>query len=104
MTYAIIQLQGKQYKVQEGDELVVDKLELEKGKKLTTNDVLLVSDGKKAKIGTPFVKGAEVSLKVLEQGKGEKIRVLKYKSKSRYRKTQGHRQYLTKLKVESIKA
>ena len=104
MTYAIVQLQGKQYKVQEKDELVVDKLDLETGKKLTSKDVLLISDGKKTKIGTPFVKGAEVSFKVLEQGKGEKIRVATYKSKSRYRKVKGHRSHLTRLEVISIKA
>ena len=99
MSYAVIQLQGKQYKVQAGDELVVNKLDLEVGKTLEISDVLLMVDGKKVKLGQPFVKDAKVKLEVLEHGKGEKIRVAKYKAKSRYRKVKGHRQHLTKLKV-----
>ncbi len=103
MTYAIIQLQGKQYKVSPKDQLVVDKLDLDVDKTLKTNDVLLVREDKKTQVGAPFVKGAEVELKVVEQGKGEKIRVAKYRSKSRYRKVKGHRQHLTKLEVMKIK-
>ena len=103
MTYAIVQLQGKQYKVSPKDQLVVDKLDLDVGKSLKTNDVLLVHEDKKTQIGTPFVKGVEVEFKVLEQGKGEKIRVAKYRAKSRYRKVKGHRQHLTKLEVVKIK-
>ena len=104
MSYAVVQLQGKQYKVSKGDKLVIDKLDLKVGETLTTTDVLLVNDDKKVKIGTPLVKGAAVVFKVLNQGKGQKVRVAKYKAKSRYRKVRGHRQHLTELEVSSIKA
>ncbi len=104
MSFAIIQLQGKQYQISEGDELVVDHLETPVGDSLSISDVLLVNQAKTVKIGTPLVKNAQVKLTVLEQGKGEKIRVVKYKAKSRYRKVRGHRQHLTKLKVVKISA
>jgi len=102
MSFAIIQLQGKQYKVVKDYELVVDHLDVAVDKAFATSDVLLVGHDKTIKIGTPFVKGAKVELVVLEQGKGKKIRVAKYKAKSRYRKVKGHRQRLTKLRVVKI--
>lgn len=104
MSYAIIQLQGKQYMVREGDTLVVDRLENEAGTDLKVTDVLLVGSDKKSSVGGPTVQGATVTLKVNEHVKGEKIRVFKYKSKSRYRKTQGHRQLQSTLTVASISA
>jgi large subunit ribosomal protein L21 len=99
---AIIQLQGKQFNVSEGDIIVVDRLEDESKKKIDVTDVLLITDGKKTDVGTPVIKGAKVTLDVLEHGKGDKIRVFKYKSKSKYRKTYGHRQHQTTLKVAKI--
>jgi large subunit ribosomal protein L21 len=82
--YAVIQLAGKQYRVQEGDTLTVNRLEQEEGKTFTTNEVLLtVADGA-ATIGAPFVSGAQVKLEVVKNQKGEKIRVATYKAKSRY--------------------
>ena len=102
--YAIIQLAGKQFKVAEGETLTVDRLETPAAETLKTSDVLLVAKDGETMIGEPMVKGATVTLKVLEHGKGEKIRVAKYKSKSRYRKVQGHRQYQTTLEVVSISA
>jgi len=104
MSYAIIQLQGKQFMVRKGDTIVVDRLEDEAGKTITVSDVLLVGDDKSSSVGAPTVKGASVTLKVEDHNKGEKIRVLKYKSKSRYRKTQGHRQLQTTLTVDAISA
>lgn len=101
---AIIQLQGKQFNVSEGDIIVVDRLEDESKKKIDVTDVLLITDDKKTDVGTPIVKGAKVTLDVIEHGKGDKIRVFKYKSKSKYRKTIGHRQYQTTLKVVKIAA
>lgn len=107
-TYAVIQLAGKQYKVSEGDTLTVNKLDTEAGQTLTVSDVLLVADdtqkgtGKKASVGTPLVKGASVTLEVVRQQKGEKIRVATYKAKSRVRKVRGHRQHETVLKVTKI--
>jgi large subunit ribosomal protein L21 len=103
-SYAVIQLQGKQYKVSEGDQLVVDRLPDEAGNTLKITDVLLVSAGKKLSIGTPLVAKATVTLEVVDHKKGDKIRVATYKSKSRYRRTYGHRQHLTTLTVTKIAA
>ena len=102
--YAIIQLVGKQFKISEGEKITVDRLETEEGKSLDVTDVLLVNDDKSLKIGEPLVKGAKVSLKVLENHKGKKIRVAKFKAKSRYRKVRGHRQHLSTLEVVKISA
>lgn len=102
--YAVVQLQGKQYKVSPGDVFVVDRLETDEGKKLETTDVLLIVDGAKQKIGDPLVKNAQVEFKVLSHQKGKKIRVAKFKAKSRYRRVRGHRQYQTTLEVVKISA
>lgn len=102
--YAVIQLQGKQHKVTEGEILVVDKLPEAAGQKIKVTDVLLLNDGKKVTIGTPLVEKAFVSLEVVDQQKGKKIRVATYKSKSRYRRVKGHRQHQTVLKVTKIAA
>lgn len=104
MSYAIIQLQGKQHRVSVGDQLVVDRLDLEDGAALTVTDVLLVNTDKTVKVGTPLVKGASVELKATAKTKGEKIRVYKFKSKSRYRKTRGHRQAQTLVTVTNLTA
>lgn len=106
MQYAIIQLSGKQYKVSAGDTITTDRLDLESGKTMTVTDVLFVGDTDAATtptLGLPLVAGASVGLKVVEHGRGDKIRVVKYKSKSRYRKVQGHKQHETTLEVTGIK-
>jgi large subunit ribosomal protein L21 len=100
--YAIIQLQGKQYQVQEGDEFLVDQLGEEAGKKFDVTDVLLVVSGVDRQVGQPLVEGAKVSCELVSNQKGEKIRVAKYKSKSRSRKVHGHRQYQSTVKVLKI--
>lgn len=102
--YAIVKLVGKQFRVEKGDTLVVDRLEAEVDKTFTVNEVLFVSDGKKSQVGTPLVEKASVEFKVLDHNKAKKIRVAKYRSKSRYRKVMGHRQYQTLLEVTAIKA
>lgn len=105
MSYAIIQLVGKQFKVEEGKTFVTDKItDKEIGDTIKVTDVLLVADEKSSQVGTPTVKGAEVTLKLVDSGKGKKIRVLKYKSKSKYRKVIGHRQHQSTLEVIKIKA
>lgn len=104
MSYAIIQINGKQYKVSPDQEIVVDRVAQKEGEKITSSDVLMISDGEKVSVGSPLVKGASVVLTVKAHQRGEKIRVFKYKSKSRYRKTQGHRQEQSVLTVNSIKA
>lgn len=105
MSYAVIQIAGKQFKVSEGDVITTDRItDKEVGEKIKVNDVLLVADEKSSTVGNPTVAGAEVTLEVVEHNKGKKIRVLKYKSKSKYRKTIGHRQHQSALKVVKIKA
>ncbi|MDU4203042.1 MAG: 50S ribosomal protein L21 [Negativicoccus succinicivorans] len=100
--YAIIQTGGKQYRVEEGKVITVEKLAQSADEAIEFADVLSVVDGDNMQFGAPFVKGATVKGKVLTQGRGKKIRVFKYKSKSNYRRRQGHRQPFTKVLIESI--
>ena len=102
--YAVIETGGKQYRVQEGDVFSVEKLSVEAGDKVTLDKVLILNDDKTVKVGTPYVDGAKVETTVVENGKGEKVIIFKYKAKKDYRKKQGHRQPYTMLKVESISA
>ena len=101
--YAIIKTGGKQYVVEEGKVISIEKLDVEEGAEVTFDEVLLVSRDD-VKIGAPNVAGAKVTGKVLEQGKERKIRIFKYKAKSNYRRRQGHRQPFTKVKIEKIEA
>jgi len=103
--YAIIATGGKQYRVKEGDVIFVEKLNANEGDTVEINEVLAVvgSDGG-LKLGTPLVKDAKVTLKVLGHGKGRKIIVFKYKPKKNYRRKTGHRQPYTKVAVEKIEA
>ena len=98
--FAIIETGGKQYKVSEGDELFVEKLDVEAEGEVVFDKVLMVE----GKVGTPYVKGATVKATVVKHGKGKKIIVYKYKSKKNYHKKQGHRQPYTKVKVVAINA
>lgn len=100
--YAIIKTGGKQYKVSEGNEIIIEKLEAAEGDEVTFEEVLSVVDGENVKIGQPLVEGAKVSGKVVKNGKGPKIRIFKYKHKTNYRRRQGHRQPFTKVKIEKI--
>ena len=95
---AIFVTGGKQYMVEEGQELYIEKLENEEGSEVVFDEVLYV-DGK---VGTPTVKGAKVVAKVLKHGKQKKVLVFKYKPKKKYRKTQGHRQPYTKVEIKKI--
>ena len=99
--YAIIKTGGKQYCVEEGKVITIEKLDVEAGAEVAFDEVLLVS-GDSVKIGQPTVAGAKVTGKVLERGKGAKIRIFKYKAKSNYRRRQGHRQPFTKVQIEKI--
>ncbi|MGM0378466.1 MAG: 50S ribosomal protein L21 [Bacillota bacterium] len=100
--YAVIKTGGKQYRVQEGDELFIEKLDVNAGDSVDFDEVLVVSNDDEFKVGNPFVKEANVNASVIENGKGPKVIVYKYKNKEGYRKKQGHRQPYTKIKVESI--
>ncbi len=102
MMYAIFETGGKQYKVSEGDVIRVEKLNVEEGDTVTFDRVLLVNRSGKVSAGTPVVEGARIEAKVLEQGKGPKILVFKYKSKVQYRKRKGHRQPFTRVQIEKI--
>ena len=99
--YAVIETGGKQYKVQEGDVITVEKLKAEAGDTITFDKVLLMSDGKEVKVGTPYLAEA-VTGSVVENGKGKKVIIFKYKAKKDYRKKQGHRQPYTMVKIESL--
>ena len=101
--YAIIESCGRQYKVTEGDVVFFEKLEAEEGKKVTFDNVVLLSDDKKVEVGAPYVKGVKVEGKVVSHGKGKKIIVFKMKAKKNYRRKQGHRQPYTKVEITSIK-
>ena len=101
--YAVIESCGKQYKVAEGDVVFFEKLDVEEGKKVTFDKVILVSNDGKIEVGTPNVKGVKVEGKVVSHGKGKKIIVFKMKAKKNYRRKQGHRQPYTKVEITSIK-
>ena len=100
--YAIIKTGGKQYKVSEGVEIIVEKLDVEEGAQVTFDEVLTVVDGDNVKIGQPKVDGAKVTGTVVKNGKGPKIRIFKYKHKTNYRRRMGHRQPFTKVKIEKV--
>jgi large subunit ribosomal protein L21 len=100
--FAIVKITGKQYIVSEGQEIDVDKLTANEGDTITLTDVLLTESDSHVEVGTPVVKKATVTAKVLKQLKGEKIDVRRYKSKVRYRKSTGFRPHLTKLQIVSI--
>ncbi|MBO6242565.1 MAG: 50S ribosomal protein L21 [Butyrivibrio sp.] len=99
--YAIIVTGGKQYKVSEGDEIRVEKLDVEPGKEVTFDNVIAVNDDKTLKVAGD-VNGAKVSATVVEQGRGKKVVVYKYKRKTGYHKKNGHRQPFTLVKIEKI--
>ena len=99
--YAIIQTGGKQYKVEAGDEILVEKLNAEVGSDVEF-DVLLVSDDAGVKVGKPVLEGVKALAKVLEHGKGEKVVVFRYKPKKNIRVKNGHRQPYTKVQILSI--
>lgn len=102
--YAVVATGGKQYKVQEGEVLRVEKLAGEVGSEIAFDEVLMTSDGENVKIGQPLVEGAQVKGHIVEQGKTKKIIVFKYKRRKRYRRKQGHRQPYTAIKIDSIEA
>ena len=101
--YAIVDSGGKQYKVEEGDILKVEKLSGEVGDKISFDKILMFSDGEKVNIGTPLLEDVLVNGHIVEQGKTKKIIVFKYKRRKRYRRKQGHRQQFTAVKIDSIK-
>ena len=99
---AIFETGGKQYLVSKGDKIQVEKLETDEGKNVTFDKVLFTSTGTDANVGKPFIAGATVQGKVLKQGRGKKIHVLKYKNKSKYRRKIGARQFFTEIEITKV--
>jgi large subunit ribosomal protein L21 len=102
--YAVIETGGKQYRVQEGDVITVEKLKVLAGESVAFDRVLVLADGETVQVGTPTIESAKVLGTVVENGKGEKVIIFKYKRKKDYRKKQGHRQPYTMIKIESLSA
>lgn len=102
MAYAVIKTGGKQYRVQQGDKLDVEKLDADVDSEIQFNDVLLVGEGDSITVGEPTVAGASVTAKVLSQFRGPKGVAFKFKRRKGYHKTKGYRRSLTKLEVTSI--
>jgi large subunit ribosomal protein L21 len=100
--YAVIKTGGKQYRVSAGQSLRVEKLDAAAGAELVLSDVLMVGQGEEVTIGAPLVAGATVKATVVTQGKGEKVRIFKMRRRKHYRKSQGHRQPYTELRIDSI--
>lgn len=102
--FAVIEIGGKQYKIEKGVKFDVEKIEEKDGNTIEINKVLLLNDNGNIQIGTPFINGAYASAKIIEQIKADKIIVFKMKAKKRYQKKQGHRQKLTTIEIIDIKA
>lgn len=102
--YAVIKSGGKQHRVVEGERLKVELLAIEPGQTITFEDVLMVVNGDNIQIGTPVVAGAKVTAEVLDHGRHDKVRIVKFRRRKHYRKQAGHRQYYTELKITGISA
>lgn len=102
MKIAVIATGGKQYLIKEGEMLKIEKINKKKDAEVSFSKVLLYSDGQKVEVGKPTIKGVKVTAKVMEEGRNKKVLVVKYKNKIRYKRTIGHRQYFTKIKIGKI--
>ena len=100
--FAIINIAGKQFRVEEGDQLKVPHLSVEAGKSLTLDQVLLINDGKKVTLGSPLLSNASISATIVEHGRDRKIRIFKKKRRKGYRRNNGHRQNYSLIKIDSI--
>jgi large subunit ribosomal protein L21 len=100
--YAVIKTGGKQYRVKEGQTLKLEKLEVATGEAVEFNEVLLISDGEKINVGAPLVAGAKVTAEVIDHGRGDKIRIIKFRRRKHHMKRQGHRQWYTEVKITGI--
>ena len=102
--YAVIKTGGKQYRVEEGEFLRVEKLDVEPGEKLELTDVLMLVDGDDVQVGAPMIEGAVVNATVREQGRGKKVKIIKFRRRKHYRRQAGHRQSYTEILIDSISA
>ena len=102
--YAVIKSGGKQHRVEEGEFLRVEKLDVSTGEKIDFAEVLMVTDSEKVKIGTRYIDGAKVTAEVLSHGRADKIKIIKFNRRKHSRKQMGHRQWFTEIKITSISA
>ena len=100
--YAVIVTGGKQYRVMEGEYLRVEKLDLEEGANFEIDQVLMMGDGESVTVGAPTIDGAKVSAVVKSHGRGEKVRIIKFRRRKHHRKQMGHRQHYTEIQIASI--
>lgn len=100
--YAIIATGGKQYRVQQGDRIKIEKLAGDPGEKVEFNQVLLLSDGEQVSIGTPYVEGSKVTAEVEQHARAKKIEIIKFKRRKHHMKRMGHRQHYTEVKITGI--
>lgn len=100
--YAVIKTGGKQYRVAEGESLKVEKLDVEEGASVEFDTVLMIADGDQVRVGAPYVEGARVTATVKTQGRSPKVLIVKFRRRKHYRKTQGHRQSYTELRISGI--
>ena len=102
--YAVFKTGGKQYRAATGDVIKVEKIEAEKGSTVELDQVLMVGEGEDVKIGAPYLEGGKVTATVVDQGRREKIKVVKFKRRKNHRKQMGHRQYFTQIEITGIDA
>jgi large subunit ribosomal protein L21 len=102
--YAVFKTGGKQYRATTGDVIKVEKIEAEKGATVELDQVLMVGEGEDVKIGTPFLKKGKVTATVVDHGRHDKIKIIKFKRRKNYRRKMGHRQYFTQLEITGIDA
>ncbi len=102
--YAVIESGGKQHRVEEGETLKLEKIEVATGETIEFDKVLMIGGGDDVKIGTPIVSGAKVTAEVVTQGRHKKIKIIKFNRRKHYRKETGHRQWFTEVKITGISA
>ena len=102
--YAVFKTGGKQYRASEGDVITVEKIEAEKGATVELDEVLMVGEGEDVKVGAPYLEGGKVTATVLDHGRREKIKIIKFKRRKHHLKRQGHRQWYTELEITGISA
>ena len=100
--YAVFQSGGKQHRVSEGQVVRLEKIEVETGAEVVFDKVLMVANGEDIKVGAPFVEGATIKAEIVEHGRGDKVKIVKFRRRKHYRKQQGHRQWFTDVKITAI--
>ena len=100
--YAVFATGGKQYRATTGDIIKIEKLEAEKGATIELDQVLMIGEGEDVQLGAPLLKGATVEARVVDHGRGDKVRIIKFKRRKKYRRQMGHRQYFTQIEITGI--